>query len=39
MKLINKNHQWDRYTALRALLAAGSLASMVLASGAGWHWG
>jgi hypothetical protein len=33
-----KKSQWNRYQVLRVVLAAGSLVSMVLASGAGTHW-
>ncbi len=29
---------WTKYTALRVVLAVGSLVSLVLASGAGSHW-
>jgi hypothetical protein len=32
------SHQWNRYVALRAVLALGTLVSMVLASGAGGYW-
>lgn len=29
---------WNRYTALRVVLAVSSLVSVILASGAGTHW-
>lgn len=35
---LRNSHQWNRYVALRVLLALGSLASMILASGAGSYW-
>lgn len=35
---IRNDHQWNRYTALRVVLAVGSLISMVLASGADSYW-
>lgn len=38
MKFMKNGHHWDRYSVLRVALAVGSLASFVLASGAGWHW-
>ncbi len=37
MKVI-KSGQWNRYAALRVVLAIGSLVSLVLASGAGSQW-
>ena len=33
-----KGTQWERYMALRIVLALGPLLSMILASGAGSHW-
>jgi len=33
-----KTALWTKYTALRVVLAVGSLVSLVLASGAGSHW-
>jgi hypothetical protein len=38
VKSIRKSHQWDRYVAVRIVLAAGTLVSMILASGAGSYW-
>lgn len=35
---LRNSHQWNRYVALRVLLAGASLVSMILASGAGSYW-
>ena len=32
------SHQWNRYVALRVVLALGTLVRMILASGAGGYW-
>ena len=41
MKIVKtalNSHQWNRYAALRVVLALGTLVSMILASGAGGYW-
>jgi hypothetical protein len=37
-KWVKEDHQWNRYAALRIILALSSLAGMILTSGAGSHW-
>lgn len=37
-KLVRGDRRWSHYMATRAILALGSLLSLVLASGAGSHW-